>query len=676
MAKKTKEPRIVEVHFPTGGMVRNVGFQQQSPYTTPYCQNVRAFDVLSNRLRGGSRPGLTKLIASQNGTGNNNAVQLLDSASIVYGPGQISNILIAIMAGNLYWYDIFGTGNLNEITGWTFNNFGNILPLQGAQVGLLYYVADYRNALVSGQDGVIASGSHLSAASVADWTTLSIDTTKDVVYVAHSEAFIANNPAITVTTGTVGIAGGIATFSSAIAVYNMIGGNLTITNLETVVIEGYIDSTHLAVGDPTINVAGGTSYILTYSYDTEDNIFAISSVTSGHLVISGTMTADTNMTWQIGRLPRQIDPSAKTIAPMAVTYGIIPLGCPLCCEYRGRLVLAGPGEVWYMSRVNDPTDWDYGANPGDVLRAVAGDTAPTGGLSFPLTALIPHSDQYLIFAGTDALSILNGDPAYGGQLQVLSPSIGCIGPTAWCGLPDGSIMFLSRDGLYSIPTGGGTPVPVSRPTLPAELLDVDPTSNSIVMVYDVKHRGVHLSITPDDTYPYPVEGTHYWIDVANPSFWPVIYPKNMQPSAVLKWNPIYSGSVTNVLLGSVDGYIRFVDDTATTDDGTAFVSKILYGPLRPGGAGYESVLVHMAADIDTGSQAVAWTLFIGDTAQQVAANFKAATGVWNSGSWAAGKNSRAYPRCRAAAIGIAISGTPPWSIEDIRLLVTRGGFLK
>ena len=678
MAQKTKQPRIVEVVFPTGGLVRNVGFQQQGPYTTPFCQNVRAYDVLNTRKRGGSRPGLTKLISGQSGSGN--FVQLLDSVSIVSGPGIISNLLLTIINGSLYWYA--GSNNLSAVSGWTFNT--NPPQLQGAQVGLLYYVADYRETLLSGQDGVIGNSSQLASASIeanGGWTAQGINTSLDVIYIAHSEEFIANNPAISVTTGTVGITGGIATFSSPVAVYNMIGGNLTIPNVETVVIEGYISSTELAVGDPTIVVAPGTSYVLTYSYDTEDNIFPIvdvvaaSGLTPSYLVFQdsspyGPMTADTGATWQVGRLPRQINPSTKTIAAMAVTYGIPPLGCTLCCEYRGRLVLGGPGEVWYMSRVNDPTDWDYGANPGDVQRAVAGDTAPTGGLSFPITALIPHSDQYLIFAGTDAMSILNGDPAYGGQMQVLSPTIGCLGPAAWCQLPDGSIMFMSRDGLYSVPSGGGIPVPVSRPTLPAELLDVNPTNNAISMVYDVKHRGVHLSITPNSG---SASGTHYWIDVANPSFWPVTYPAAKQPISMLRWNPISSSSVTNILLGGNDGYIRFVDDSATTDDGTTFTSSILYGPLRLGGAGYEGVLVHMAADLDLNSQNVTCGIFLGQNCESIVAAVLAANSPFLSYTWSAGTNHRVYPRCRNAATGLLVTGTAPWAIEDIRILARKGG---
>ena len=175
-------------------------------------------------------------------------------------------------------------------------------------------------------------------------------------------------------------------------------------------------------------------------------------------------------------------------------YGVPPLGCPLCCTYRGRLVLAGPGIVWYMSRVLDPTDFDFGYDPNDPSRAVGGTSTTTGGIPEPIVALIPHSDDYLIFGCERSLWLLTGDPAYGGTISALSRDIGVLGPGAWCTLPDSSVVILSRDGLYLIPAGAGSPPqPISRPLLPAELVDLDWQANVISMCYDVEGRGIHLS---------------------------------------------------------------------------------------------------------------------------------------------------------------------------------------
>lgn len=69
MAKST---RIIEVRFPQAGVNRRLGVHDSSmlraPYPTPWSVNVRPEDALANRIRGGSRPGLTKFLANPIGT--------------------------------------------------------------------------------------------------------------------------------------------------------------------------------------------------------------------------------------------------------------------------------------------------------------------------------------------------------------------------------------------------------------------------------------------------------------------------------------------------------------------------------------------------------------------------------------------------------------------------------
>lgn len=65
MAKRTP----VEFPFPLKGLDENWAFRRQPEGTTPECLNVRPFDSVGNRLRGGQRDGLSKYIAGAvNGT--------------------------------------------------------------------------------------------------------------------------------------------------------------------------------------------------------------------------------------------------------------------------------------------------------------------------------------------------------------------------------------------------------------------------------------------------------------------------------------------------------------------------------------------------------------------------------------------------------------------------------
>lgn len=58
----------IGIQFPTAGADLSSEFERQPPLTTPDAANVRAYDTLGERERGGSRPGLSKLIdATVNG---------------------------------------------------------------------------------------------------------------------------------------------------------------------------------------------------------------------------------------------------------------------------------------------------------------------------------------------------------------------------------------------------------------------------------------------------------------------------------------------------------------------------------------------------------------------------------------------------------------------------------
>ncbi len=49
-----------ELLFPTGGIDVSTEFEMQAPGTTQMGQNVRAFEPTTLRMRGGSRPGLSR----------------------------------------------------------------------------------------------------------------------------------------------------------------------------------------------------------------------------------------------------------------------------------------------------------------------------------------------------------------------------------------------------------------------------------------------------------------------------------------------------------------------------------------------------------------------------------------------------------------------------------------
>lgn len=72
----------INVKFPTGGIDMSMGYNAQRPGTSPKAVNVRAFDAGTNRLRGGSRPGLTPFFG-RGSTAQVNGFHLIQSLTCI-----------------------------------------------------------------------------------------------------------------------------------------------------------------------------------------------------------------------------------------------------------------------------------------------------------------------------------------------------------------------------------------------------------------------------------------------------------------------------------------------------------------------------------------------------------------------------------------------------------------
>jgi hypothetical protein len=714
VAKKLKAAKsaLTDLVFPLGGLHRATAVQSMPPYTSPYLFNVRPMDTIAQRSRGGNRPGLVKLFASGNQTQAGNPTQLLDFCSQVAGSGVAASYTLIQIVNGLLWYSVSGV--MTQASGLTFNAAAPIL--QGCQVGQLYYIADYKTLQYAGTGGVVSvvSGStyKLVDPNLANYVAnLNNDQqTGDVIYINTPDPTQANIFTVTGTGGsgatsyvTFSITGANAITVTATSgqdsiwqigfmpkVFNPItgvvgklfpvpvpptqytGGTVTVTNGNATLSGGSWS------GVPGV---AATNYTLTLSMPNTNGVgmqvYAVASINqgAGTLVLTDT-TTDANM-------------------PAGTTYilawdgnpnyqGVPPLECNLCCNWRGRLVFAGPGTIWYMSRIDDPIDFNYGADPTDPSRAVGGaDQTTTASLVDNILALMPHSSDYLIMGGAESMSLMNGDPAYGGQIVTLSRDVGVLGPTAFCNLPDGSMVFLSRDGIYFIASAAGSyPQPISRPLLPAELLDVDWIQNTICMAYDVQGIGIHLSITPiPGESPASIDFNHWFIDWGSKRFWPMVYPSNCAPNAMVRWAA--TGSTGGyVVFGCLDGYLRIFSNASTTDDATSgaagIVSLVTYGPLRFGGAGYDSQIKQIAADLDpatTGS--VPWSIYGDLTAEKVLNNILNSVATPWSGTFAAGFNHRQYPLARGGATAVVLNPTGvQWAIEGLRVEADRKGPLR
>jgi hypothetical protein len=417
--------------------------------------------------------------------------------------------------------------------------------------------------------------------------------------------------------------------------------------------------------------------------------YKISSVETDHIVL-GSSAGTGTCAFRVERAPKIYDPLLNTISIWTATLsgnvagqtdpGQVPTGCPVVCRYMDRMVLAGAEvapHVWYMARQGDPLDWDY--SQADAQAAVAGTASPAGVPGEPITALIPHSDDYLVIGCTNSLWRMMGDPKSGGTLGCLSHAIGVMGPNAWCLMPDGMLIFLSQDGLYSLDAGGNSfPVPMSRENLPREFLNLNPATVTASLAYDLQGKGVHIFLTSTLTNLR----MHWWLDnapetsmamgvsstVDRKAFWPVSLIEDHEPTAACV---VQSFAIEDscVVLGCRDGSLRRFSDFAEDDCGTSFDSYVLMGPISLNSDGQVGTLLTLDSVMAEESGDVSWytkpsLTFEGSNSAVASAG----------GTWVGGINPTDYPACRGQAMILEVEGTGrKWAYEQAVGIIKEAG---
>ena len=376
---------------------------------------------------------------------------------------------------------------------------------------------------------------------------------------------------------------------------------------------------------------------------------------------------------------RVYDPNTGVIDPVSASDGEVPTAQPVIAAYRDRIILTGANHIWYASRTSDPTDWDYGAEMTDATKPVAGQLGLAADIGNVPKAVIPFRDKVLIFACANSMWQLRGDPG-SGKIDIVSEDIGIIAPEAWARTPDGTLAFLSNDGVYIWGIGSSDrPMRFSEERLPDQLRNVDATTNQITMAYSPKGRGFHLFITPDAG-----GGTHWWLDINNKAIWPVKLQNAHEPLAVAR---VESSGLAEVILGCNDGYLRKFSTSASTDDGYQLNSHVLLGPFRISQGDTTDALVSeihgIMADND---DFVDWNIFMGDSAetvtdQAVAGINSALIGqdskdVKASGRWEGLRNKVKRPRTRGPWVVVWLSAEGSWSYEAVAIVAKQLGRLR
>jgi hypothetical protein len=388
-------------------------------------------------------------------------------------------------------------------------------------------------------------------------------------------------------------------------------------------------------------------------------------VEEGYIVVDAESALTTgSCNYEIGRTIKVFDPATNSLADISVVTGLPPLNCHLTCTWRGRLMMI-QGNTYYMSRQDDPTDWDFAVAATDVRRAVYAGNAPAGYVPQPVTCVIQHTADLAIFGCEREMWLLAGDPAMGASLNPISREVGIISATAWCKLPEGVIVFLSRRGLYAMAAGSDAePEPLSREVLPEELLDVDTTANTVALGYDGRHQGIHVFITPTNGSA----GVDYFVSWQTKGLFPVLLPAAQQPTCLVNYAATMS-DVEYTLQGCHDGYVRRYAPGLTDDDGTTLTSYVVIGPLRLAPPGMDASILDIGAALDEDSNSVTWSIMTGDTGEEAADQATAKA----TGTFVAGYNRPRCVRIRGPVAKVKLSATDEWAMESVPLTVVPAG---
>jgi hypothetical protein len=280
------------------------------------------------------------------------------------------------------------------------------------------------------------------------------------------------------------------------------------------------------------------------------------------------------------------------------------------------------------ARQGDSTDTDLDADVSDVARPILFQLSEAGSTGGTIVAVAPHKDAYLLCWTATETWVLSGDPATG-QLRRVSDRVGIIGASAWCMAHD-TCYFLSEQGLYRVQADGSGLQAVSEDRVPEDLTGVE--DSACILNYYHPDRGVYLHLTTAPSWFY---------DTAREGFWPF--------------------------------------DTSVTD------SHLLIGPLRLGSVNTFGLIQTLHGIMATGSASVTWAIVPGETAEEAAANGKAAitaalasesysTYVKASGTWSAGRSYTSRPRVTAMWCCLWLSSTGTWAYEGITTNVIPAGF--
>lgn len=416
-----------------------------------------------------------------------------------------------------------------------------------------------------------------------------------------------------------------------------------------------------------------------YFHAGETVVTAATNSTSNTPALSATQlnfaTAMNGILWFVDGVHYvQFDPATGIATDWTASAGSLPIDAnsniPRLIEtWRGRVVLSGlVGDPynWFMSRVGDAHDYDYAPLSPGPADAVAGSASPQGKLGDMVTGFVPYTDDVAFLGCSHSLYLFNGDPQAGGQIDLVSDSIGMAWGRAWAKDPYGTLYFFSnRCGVYAV-TPGSQPQRISQ-QIDNLLTNINSGANTVSMCWDDRQQAVHVFISNTTA---SVATTHFVYEWRSGSWFKDTFSNpNHNPLCVCQFdgnNP----EDRVVLLGSWDGVARYLDPNAQNDDGRIIIGSVLLGPILSPTTD-EMLLTELQATLGSDSGSITYEVLVGTTAEQALASTAVATGTFSGG-----RNPTSMIRRAGHVVYIKLSSTVPWRMESVRAIIRTSGRIR
>ena len=353
----------------------------------------------------------------------------------------------------------------------------------------------------------------------------------------------------------------------------------------------------------------------------------------------------------------------------AKSAGEVPKRPKLIASWRGRLVMARTADSahnWYMSKIGEPDNWDYFPRIVTPDQAVSGGVSSVGLCPDIINTIIPYNDDLLIFGCDSSIVRLTGDPMMGGQMDLISDTIGMAFGQSWAKDPEGAIYFFASGGLGGVyrmsPQGQMERITLGR--IDKRLMDLDLETYKARLVWNDKDDGLHVILSP---YKEADAGdvAHYFWERRNGAWFEDRFTNALHhPYAATS----VDGDAANdrqLLLGGEDGYVRFWDSSAKDDDGTKIDSRVLMGPLTVGEPGISARWSRLEATLGNALDGARVELLASESSEVLG-------DVAAQGDLSAGQNSTLPLRARGSAVWVRLRNNlagQSWALESLQMVL-------